>query len=152
MTAPQPSATAPIHIPRVAITYCTQCKWSLRANYFSQELQSTFGTSLGEVAVIPATGGLFTVHLTYRQGDGSGEAEVKEVLLWDRKAEGGFPETKVLKQLVRNCIEPGKDLGHSDKPSNKARARVEGEREGGRQGTEAEVDEKASKEGCEDCK
>jgi hypothetical protein len=36
------------------------------------------------------------------------------VLLWDRKTEGGFPETKVLKQRVRDLIDPKKDLGHSD--------------------------------------
>jgi len=150
MTAPQPSATAPIHLPRVAITYCTQCKWSLRANYFSQELQSTFGTSLGEVAVIPATGGLFTVHLTYRPKLESGEegGEVKGILLWDRKAEGGFPETKVLKQLVRNCIEPGKELGHSDKPSSKGRVAEGGEKVG----SEEQGSEQERKEGCGDCK
>jgi len=39
---------------------------------------------------------------------------VKTVLLWDRKAEGGFPETKVLKQRLRNHIDPDRDLGHSD--------------------------------------
>ena len=29
----------------------------LRAAYFAQELLSTFGTTIGEVALIPATGG-----------------------------------------------------------------------------------------------
>jgi len=36
------------------------------------------------------------------------------------KTDGGFPEAKILKQKVRNCIEPGKNLGHSDTPSAKA--------------------------------
>ncbi|KAK6434289.1 hypothetical protein LTR95_009525 [Oleoguttula sp. CCFEE 5521] len=91
----------------------------LRAAYFGQELLSTFGTSIGEIALIPATGGLFTVHLTHKpvNVDGEAAAEVRELLIWDRKGEGGFPETKVLKQLIRNHIEPGKDLGHSDKPA-----------------------------------
>ena len=113
-------------LPRVAITYCTQCKWLLRAAYFAQELLSTFGTSIGEVALIPATGGIFTVYLTYvpvvpetegaegaKEGEGVNAqegAKVQEVLLWDRKAEGGFPETKILKQRLRNCIEPGRGL------------------------------------------
>ncbi|KAF2771043.1 hypothetical protein EJ03DRAFT_249549, partial [Teratosphaeria nubilosa] len=101
-------------LPRVAITYCTQCKWMLRAAYFGQELLSTFGTSIGEMALIPATGGTFTVYLTYRP---DAAAEAQEVLLWDRKAEGGFPETKILKQRLRNHIEPEKKLGHSDTPS-----------------------------------
>jgi predicted Rdx family selenoprotein len=95
----------------------------LRAAYFAQELLSTFGGSIGEVALIPATGGLFTVHLTYKpESEVEGEdAQAQEVLLWDRKAEGGFPETKILKQRVRNHIEPSKDLGHSDKPANKVK-------------------------------
>ena len=31
-------------------------KWMLRAAYFAQELMSTFGTSIGEVALVPSTG------------------------------------------------------------------------------------------------
>lgn len=115
---------APVALPRVAITYCTQCRWMLRAAYFGQELLSTFGLQIGEIALIPATGGLFTVELTYKQ---SAEAtngqdqdvEIKKVLIWDRKAEGGFPETKVLKQRVRDHIDPARDLGHSDKGGKK---------------------------------
>ena len=67
----------------------------LRAAYFGQELLSTFGTTIGEIALIPATGGIFTVNLTYKKlkADGltDGELEATTVLLWDRKAEGGFP-------------------------------------------------------------
>lgn len=85
---------------------------------------STFGLAIGEIALVPSTGGLFSVALTYKplpeQGDKlphdeqQQDLEVRTVLLWDRKAEGGFPETKVLKQRVRDHIEPKKDLGHSD--------------------------------------
>lgn len=123
---------APVHLPRVAITFCTQCRWMLRAAYFAQELLSTFGGSIGEVALIPATGGLFTVHLTYKPEGATADedVQVQEVLIWDRKAEGGFPETKILKQRVRNHIEPSKDLGHSDKPANKVKGN-EGGKEGG---------------------
>ncbi|KAK8161509.1 Rdx family-domain-containing protein [Phyllosticta citrichinensis] len=108
-----------VKLPRVAITYCTQCRWMLRAAYFGQELLSTFGTAIGEIALIPATGGLFTVGLSYRPSEVAGAEEgadstVQDVLLWDRKAEGGFPETKVLKQRVRDHLEPKRNLGHSD--------------------------------------
>ncbi|KAK0257987.1 hypothetical protein LTS16_002056 [Friedmanniomyces endolithicus] len=109
--------TAPVVLPRIAITYCTQCKWLLRAAYFGQELLSTFGTTIGEIALIPATGGLFTVYLTHKPEHST---EVQKVLIWDRKAEGGFPETKILKQKIRNHISPEKKLGHSDTPSSKA--------------------------------
>jgi predicted Rdx family selenoprotein len=36
-------------------------------------------------------------------------------LLWDRANKGGFPETKELKQLIRDRISPSRDLGHSEK-------------------------------------
>jgi len=35
-------------------------------------------------------------------------------IIWDRKAKGGFPESKILKQLIRDKIAPEKELGHSD--------------------------------------
>jgi predicted Rdx family selenoprotein len=36
-------------------------------------------------------------------------------VVWDRKEDGGFPESKELKQRIRDCIAPEKFLGHSDK-------------------------------------
>ena len=108
-------------LPRVAITYCTQCKWMLRAAWMGQELLSTFGTSIGEIALIPTTGGIFTVHLSHlpSHADGQIDAAPNEILIWDRKRDGGFPEAKILKQLIRNHIDPEKNLGHSDTPSSK---------------------------------
>ncbi|MGQ2907974.1 MAG: SelT/SelW/SelH family protein [Aliihoeflea sp.] len=88
--------------PRIAITYCTQCNWMLRAAWMAQELLSTFGQDLSEVALMPGTGGIFVVTL-----DGQ--------TIWDRKEDGGFPEAKVLKQRVRDVAWPQRDLGHSDR-------------------------------------
>ena len=88
--------------PRVSIAYCTQCNWLLRAGWMAQELLSTFRDDLGEVALIPGTGGIFEIH-------------VGETLVWERKRDGGFPDVKALKQLVRDCIAPGRDLGHLDR-------------------------------------
>lgn len=131
----------------------------LRAAYFGQELLSTFGTSIGEIALIPATGGLFTVYLTY-QPPGSAESgqdiKTQEVLVWDRKAEGGFPETKILKQRIRNLIEPDKTLGHSDTPSSKVKAKttLEGDvivkTDSAEPAANAAVAQKDT-EGCKDC-
>ena len=87
--------------PRITITYCTQCQWLLRAAWMAQELLSTFGSDLGEVALKPGTGGIF-------------EISYEDRLIWERKADGGFPEAKVLKQRVRDCLDPARDLGHSD--------------------------------------
>ncbi|EPQ27777.1 uncharacterized protein PFL1_04522 [Pseudozyma flocculosa PF-1] len=43
------------------------------------------------------------------------EGAVKWDLIWDRKTDGGFPELRKLKQLIRDRIAPGSGLGHSDK-------------------------------------
>ena len=90
--------------PRVTITYCTQCQWLLRAAWMAQELLSTFGADIAEVALVPGTGGVFEVNC-----DG--------VTIWERKRDGGFPEAKVLKQRIRDVVWPERDLGHSDRPT-----------------------------------
>ena len=68
----------------------------------AQELLTTFEGELGEVALVPGTGGVFDVRLD-------------EELIYSRKEAGRFPESKELKQLVRDRISPGKSLGHSDR-------------------------------------
>ena len=50
--------------PRIVIAYCTQCHWLLRAAWMAQELLSTFGADLGEVALAPRTGGVFEIALS----------------------------------------------------------------------------------------
>ncbi|SLH48412.1 Uncharacterized protein conserved in bacteria [Mycobacteroides abscessus subsp. abscessus] len=35
--------------------------------------------------------------------------------MWERKADGGFPEITVLKQRVRDRVAPDRDLGHADR-------------------------------------
>jgi selenoprotein W-related protein len=90
--------------PRIEIEFCTQCRWLLRAGWTAQELLTTFQDEIGEVALIPGTGGVFEVRV-----DGQ--------LVWSRKDEGRFPEAKELKQRVRDRVAPDKQLGHSDRPS-----------------------------------
>lgn len=87
----------------VEITYCRQCRWLLRASWVAQELLTTFEGELAAVTLRPGTGGVFDVAL-----DGE--------LLHSRKAAGGFAEMRELKQLVRDRIDPDRDLGHSDRP------------------------------------
>ncbi|KAI1212963.1 Rdx family-domain-containing protein [Annulohypoxylon truncatum] len=118
---------SPYPLPRVTIRFCTQCKWMLRAAYFAQELLSTFSTSLGEVALQPSTGGTFVVEIVFAQPSPSPTSTstsptssdpkpaIQKRVLWDRKTDGGFPETKELKRRVRDAIEPGRNLGHVDK-------------------------------------
>jgi len=70
----------------------------------AQELLSTFEKDLAGVTVCPSDiGGVFTIK--------SGDA-----VLWDRSVDGGFPEIKELKKRVRDQLDPGRDLGHIDRP------------------------------------
>lgn len=87
----------------VRIQYCSQCRFILRATWLAQELLFTFGQDLKEVALEPDTDGAFIVSLNGNP-------------LFDRKIKGRFPESKELKQLIRDEIDPDRDLGHSDKP------------------------------------
>ncbi|HCK82761.1 MAG TPA: SelT/SelW/SelH family protein [Candidatus Competibacter sp.] len=89
--------------PRVSITYCTQCRWLLRAAWLAQELLTTFEDELGEVALRPGTGGVFEIRLA------------DERVVWSRQQEGRFPEAKEVKQRVRDLIAPERSLGHSDR-------------------------------------
>lgn len=41
--------------PRVEIHYCTKCRFLLRAGWMAQELLTTFGADLGEVALVPGS-------------------------------------------------------------------------------------------------
>ena len=93
--------------PRVEIVYCTQCRWLLRAAWMAQELLTTFAEELGEVALAPGSGGVF-------------EVRAEEELVWSREREGRFPEIKELKQLIRDRVAPGKELGHTDRAATQA--------------------------------
>ena len=127
------SSTA-VQFPKVAIRFCVQCKWNLRAAYFAQELLSTFSDALGEVSLIPVTGGIFTINLYHKSESVSskdaelGDADVvQDVLIWDRKRDGGFPETKELKNRVRNVIDPERDMGHVDRALKKGQGQPDGQ-------------------------
>ena len=92
--------------PNVSIEYCTGCKWLLRSAYLAQELLTTFEKDLGSVSLQPnsePTGGVFIIRVDGKK-------------IWDRRDEKtkGFPETKTLKQLIRDEINPALSLGHSD--------------------------------------
>jgi len=88
--------------PNLTITYCTQCNWLLRSAWMASEVLSTFSLEIGGVTLVPGTGGIFEITL-----DGE--------LIWERKRDGGFPDVKALKQLVRDRIDPERSLGHIDR-------------------------------------
>ncbi|QRW05398.1 hypothetical protein RhiLY_04397 [Ceratobasidium sp. AG-Ba] len=99
-------------VPSVVIEFCDRCRWLHRASWVQTELFVTFASAIAAISLIPLnspeTGGRFRVWLYTTTRDAP-------ALMWDRKVEGGFPELKVLKQRIRDVIQPGTSLGHSDK-------------------------------------
>jgi len=85
--------------PRIEITYCTQCKFMLRATWMAQELLTTFGAELGEVAIVPGSGGIFEVTL-----DG-------EVIATNRDHQP-MPDPAQVKRTVRDRVAPDLKIGH----------------------------------------
>ncbi|KAF8898174.1 Rdx family-domain-containing protein [Gymnopilus junonius] len=84
-----------------------------RASWVQTELFLTFPPpTIGAITLVPLnsddTAGRFRVWVSIPGTE-------EPLLVWDRKSEGGFPELKVLKQRIRDHLQPGKSLGHSDK-------------------------------------
>ena len=88
--------------PRVSILYCRQCRWMMRAAWLAQEILTTFSEDIGEVALQPGVGGILEIRLN-------------DELIFSRKESERFPEAKEIKQLIRDQIDPKRDLGHSDR-------------------------------------
>jgi len=89
--------------PVIQIEYCPKCGWMLRATYMAQELLSTFSEDVKGILLSPSeTPGSYTI-------------SINDKIIFDRKTQGRFPEIKELKQLVRDVVNPSKDLGHSEK-------------------------------------
>ncbi|UFH52298.1 SelT/SelW/SelH family protein [Spirosoma sp. KNUC1025] len=89
--------------PTITIEYCPKCGWLLRAAWMAQELLTTFTDDVHGVLLRPAElSGRFSVR-------------INDDVIFDRKVEGRFPESKELKQLVRDVVNPEKSLGHSDR-------------------------------------
>jgi len=69
----------------------------------AQEFLTTFGDELSGVTLKPSdTGGAYRI-------------TVNDLLIFDRKQFGGFADITILKQLIRDIVNPEKSLGHSDK-------------------------------------
>jgi selenoprotein W-related protein len=91
--------------PVLTIEYCPKCGWLLRAAYMAQEFITTFAGELKTVSLQPS------------ETSGAYRISINDEIIFDRKVHGGFLDVKELKQLIRDKIAPGKNLGHSDKKS-----------------------------------
>ena len=69
--------------------------------WLAQEFLGAFEGDLGEVALVPAAGGVFMIW-------------INEETVWDRRAEG-FPERAAVKRGVRDRAAPGRDTDRSDR-------------------------------------
>ena len=113
----------------ISIEYCSACRWMLRSSWIASELLTTFAyeeeSQLTSVTMIPQSpplndGGIFRILAESNNGVSNGDNDDVIKVLWDRKVTGRFPEAKEVKQLVRDCVNPGKNLGHSDKDKDQA--------------------------------
>lgn len=91
--------------PTVVIEYCPKCGWLLRAAYMAQEILTSFTDDVSAVTLRPSEIG------------GSYKIYINDKIIFDRKEYNGFPEIKLIKQMVRDVVNPGKSLGHADKRS-----------------------------------
>jgi len=101
-----------VDIFQIGIEYNSGRRWSLRGFWYAQELLTTFAdeNSLACVTVTAkslktAGGSDFVVSL-----HSSNSSEI----LWKQQAGNDFPDTRELKQRVRDRIDPSRFLGHSD--------------------------------------
>jgi selT/selW/selH selenoprotein domain len=85
--------------PRIEITYCTKCRFLLRAAWMAEELLTTFGAELGEVALRPGSGGIFEVAL-----DGTVVASNRD--------HAPMPDPADVKRAIRDRISPERKIGH----------------------------------------
>ena len=86
-------------VPRIEIEYCTKCRFQLRAAWLAQELLTTFEQELGEVALVPGSGGIFEVRLNGESIATNRDSKV-------------MPEVSEVKRRVRDQIAPDRKIGH----------------------------------------
>lgn len=88
----------------ITIYFCTKCGWLMRATWLSQEFINTFGSDISSVNLVPDSNGKF-------------EIKCSNTLIFSRKKEGKFIDLKLMKQRLRDVINPSMSLGHSDTKS-----------------------------------
>lgn len=112
--------------PRVSIEFCAACKWHNRGVWYLQEIMQTFHDPeknfIPEIALHPVYNqpGLFQVVVT-------SDANSAPSIIYKRKFKNkdvaqdedyyfdGFPDSKLLKSLIRDKLFPQEQLGHIDK-------------------------------------
>jgi selenoprotein W-related protein len=86
---------------KIEIQFCTLCAWLPRASWMMQEILTTFQGEVISVTLTPKSGGIFEIFLDKEK-------------IYSRSDFGGFLDIKDVKKLIRDKINPGKNLGHTD--------------------------------------
>ena len=73
----------------------------MRASWLSQEFINTFKSDISSVNLVPDSNGKF-------------EIRCSDILIFSRKKEGKFIDLKLMKQRIRDIVNPSMNLGHSD--------------------------------------
>ena len=85
----------------IEIKFCPKCKWLSRASWISQELLGTFDSDLSSVTLVPSESGVFDISCS-------------QSVVFSRKEENGFIDVAIIKQRIRDLIDPDRNLGHVD--------------------------------------
>ncbi|PSK35791.1 hypothetical protein C7M61_004273 [Candidozyma pseudohaemuli] len=109
--------------PKVSIYYCARCKWQNRAVWYLQEILQTFSDPeknlIPEVAVCPSYDqpGLFEITVTDKEGEKTVYKRRMKKLTESQSEPyfyDGFPDSKLLKVILRNALFPEAGLGHAE--------------------------------------
>ena len=85
----------------IEIKFYPKCKWLSRATWISQELLNTYESDLSSVTLVPSESGVFDI-------------VCNQSLIFSRKQENGFIDIAIIKQRIRDLIDPDRNLGHID--------------------------------------
>jgi selenoprotein W-related protein len=108
-------------LPNIAIAYCTECDWLLRACWIAQELLVTFDAEIKSISLVPIR------PLSPLTKNGTFAIALNGTVLYCATNPNAVLELKTLKQLIRNSLAPTMDLGHSE--SNNKPFRVDDTKE-----------------------
>jgi selenoprotein W-related protein len=102
----------------------------------------TFSDVISSVSLHPSrVAGVYRIEVHVPQ---RADSKANSSVVWERKADGGFPDIKILKRRVRDIVSPGTALGHIDRHGGKEVAAIKEEQK--------EEQKKEAAGECTDCK
>ncbi|GMH87537.1 hypothetical protein TrST_g13301 [Triparma strigata] len=111
---PKPFASSPSESQTpgsLKIVFCDGCGWFARSQWYSYELFQTFHTRRLQKGLEPL---ISETTIAASENAGDWRMEINNQLVWDRRTDGGFPDLKLVKNRVKEVLDPSVDLGHSE--------------------------------------